>query len=156
MIICLQIKVKCSSNQYYNFSFVWQGMPKSSKIQITNLQNVFTISQKEEVREEVDFLNVDKHKLFLQVGFITLSIKVCPKVILPSLLGMIKYFQITQSNNFVISLQCLKKDVDNGVHFLHADKYQSLYKLGLLFLMEAARYVESTKNQKFVIFSQYI
>ena len=43
-------------------------MPKSSKIQITNLQNVFTISQKEEVREEVDFLNVDKHKLFLQVG----------------------------------------------------------------------------------------
>ena len=101
-------------------------------------------------------MNVDKHRLFLQVGFITLSIKVCSKVILPSLPGMIKYFQITQSNNFVISLQCLKKDVDNGVHFLHADKYQSLYKLGLLFLMEAARYVESTKNQKFVVFSQYI
>ena len=69
---------------------------------------------------------------------------------------MIKHFKITQSNSFVISLQCLKKDVDNGVYFLHADKYKSLYKLGLLFLMEAPRYVESTKNQKLVIFLQYI
>ena len=50
-----------------------------------------------------------------------------------------------------MSLQYLKKEVSKGVHFLHADE-QSFYKLGLLFLMEVARYVESTQNRKLVIF----
>ena len=56
----------------------------------------------------------------------------------------------------VISLQYLynisKKEVRKGVHFLHADEHQSFYKLGLLFLMEVARYVQSTQNKKLVIF----
>ena len=37
---------------------------------------------------------------------------------------------------------------------MHADEHQSLYKLGLLFLMEVARYVQSTQNRKLVIFLQ--
>ena len=44
----------------------------------------------------------------------------------------------------------------NEVYFLHWDKHQSFYKLGLLFLMELAKYVQSTKNRKLEIFLQYI
>ena len=36
---------------------------------------------------------------------------------------MMKNSQSTQSNKFAISLQYLKKEVGNGVHFLHADKH---------------------------------
>ena len=39
-------------------------------------------------------------------------------------MGMIKHSQSTQSNKFAISLQYLKKKIRDGVHFLHADKYQ--------------------------------
>ena len=69
---------------------------------------------------------------------------------------MKKHFQSTNSKKFAISLQYLKKEVSNGVYFLHADKHQSFYKLGLLFLMEVARYVESTRNRKLVLFLHYI
>ena len=73
-----------------------------------------------------------------------------------SLMGIIKHSQITQSNKFAISLQYLKKEVRDGVHFLHANKHQSFYKLALSFLMEVARHVQSTQNRKLVIFLQYI
>ena len=72
---------------------------------------------KKEVRDEVDFLHADKHQSFLQVDFNTLGIKVSYKVILSLLMGMIKHSQSTQSNKFAISLQYLKKEVRNGVHF---------------------------------------
>ena len=39
------------------------------------------------------------------------------KVILSLLMGMIKHSQSIQSNKFAISLQYLKKEVRNGVHF---------------------------------------
>ena len=110
---------------------------------------------KKEVRDEVDFLHADKHQSFLQVDFNTLSIKVFYKVILSLLMGMIKHSQSTQSNKFAISLQYLKKEVRDGVHFLHADKHQSFYKLALSFLMEVARHVQSTQNKKLIIFLQY-
>ena len=69
---------------------------------------------------------------------------------------MIKYSQSTQSDKFAKSLQYLNKEVRNGVHFLHADKHQSFYKFGLLFLMQVARYVQSTQNTNLEIFLQYI
>ena len=60
----------------------------------------------------------------------------------------------------VISLQYLynisKKEVRKGVHFLHADEHQSFYKLGLLFLMEVTRYVQSTQNRELGIFLQSV
>ena len=43
---------------------------------------------------------------------------------------MIKHSQNTQSNNFAISLQNVKKEVKNGGHFWHADSVKvstSLY-----------------------------
>ena len=69
-----------------------------------------------EVRDEVDFLHVDKHQNFLQVDFNTLGIKVSYKVILSLLLGMIKHSQSTQNNKFAISLQYLKKKL--GMEFI--------------------------------------
>ena len=55
---------------------------------------------------------------------------------------------------FVIYLQYLEKEVWNGVHFMHADKHQSLYKLALWLLKEVARHVQGTQNMKLVIFLQ--
>ena len=68
-----------------------------------------------EVRDEVDFLNEDKHQSFLQVDFNTLIIKVSWMVILSLLMEMIKHSQITQSNKFPISLQYLRKEVMDGI-----------------------------------------
>ena len=72
---------------------------------------------KKEVKDEVDFLHVDKHQSSLQVDFNTLSIKVSYKVILSLLLGMIKHSQYTQSNKFPISLLYPQKELTNGVYF---------------------------------------
>ena len=44
---------------------------------------------------------------------------------------MVKYSQSTQGNKFAISLQYLKQEVRDGVHFLHTDNHQSFYKLVL-------------------------
>ena len=73
-------------------------------------------------------------------------------VILPLLLDMTKHSPYTRSNKFPISLQYLKKEFKNGVYFFHSDKHHSFYKLGLLCLMEVARYAQSTKNRKLVTF----
>ena len=64
-----------------------------------------------EVRDEVDFLHVDKHQSFLLVDFSSLGIKVSYKVVLSLLMGMIRHSQITQSNEFATSLQYLEKEV---------------------------------------------
>ena len=72
------------------------------------------------------------------------------------LMGMIKHSQSTQSNKFSLSLQYLKKEVRDGVHFLHADKHQCFYKLALYLLMEGVRQVQSTQNRKLVILLQYL
>ena len=91
-------------------------------------------------------MHVDKHQNFLQVDFIALIIKVSLMVILSLLIGMINHSQITQSNKLVISLQYFEKEVMDGVHFSHADKHLSFYKLALLFLLEVlvTRHVQST------------
>ena len=71
-------------------------------------------------------------------------------------MGMIKHFQITQSNKFTISWQYLKEEVKNGGHVCHANKGQSFYKLVLSFLMKVSIHVQNTQNRKLVIFLQYI
>ena len=58
----------------------------------------------------------------------TFGIKVTYKVILSLMMGMIKHSQSTQSNKFPVSLQYLKKEVRDGVIFLHADKRRNFYK----------------------------
>ena len=69
---------------------------------------------------------------------------------------MIKHSQSAQGNKFAISLQYLKKEVSDRVHFLHADKHQGFYKVALLFLVKVARHVQGIQNRKLVIFLQYL
>ena len=66
-----------------------------------------------DVRDEVDFLHVDKHQSFLQVDFNTLNIKVFCKGILLLLMGMIKHSQSTQSKKLAIVLKYLKNEVSH-------------------------------------------
>ena len=73
---------------------------------------------KKEVEDEVDFLHVDKHQSFLKVYFNTLNIKVSYMFdIIPTLMGMFKHSQITQSNKCTISFQYLIKQARNGGYF---------------------------------------
>ena len=72
-------------------------------------------------------------------------------------MGMIKHSQNSQSNKqFAITFQYLKKEVRNGVRFLHADKHQRFCKFRLLFLVEVARHIQSIPNRKLVMFLQYL
>ena len=43
-------------------------------------------------------------------------------------------------------LQYLKKEVRDGVQFLHADKRESFCKFAMLFLMEVTRHVQITQS----------
>ena len=101
------------------------GMVKHSQSpQNVNFAMSLQYLQKQ-VRDEVEFLPADKYQSFLQVYFNTLGIKVFYKLILSILMGMIKHSKSTQINKFAISLQYLKKEVMDGVHFFHLDKHQS-------------------------------
>ena len=100
------------------------GMLKHSQ---SSQNSKFTVSfwnLKKEMKNRWN-LHADKHQSFLKVDFNTLIIKVSYKVILSLLIGMIKHSQNTQSNKFTISLQYLKKEVRDWVHFLLAEKHQS-------------------------------
>ena len=73
-----------------------------------------------------------------------MDIKVSYKVIPSLLMGIIRD---SQNSKFLISVQYLKKEVRDGVHF---------YKLAFSFLMEVARRVQGTQNRKLVIFLRYL
>ena len=92
--------------------------------------------------DQVDFLHADKYESLLQIDTVIL-------------IGIVKHSQSSQNSKFAMSLQYLGKKVGKRVHFFHADE-QSFYKLGLLFLMEVARYVQSTQNRKLVTFLQRV
>ena len=116
-------------------TMVLMGMVKYSQSSQNSKFSMSLQYLKKEVRDEVEFLDADKHQSFLQVDFNNLGIKVSYKVILSLLIVIIKHSQSTQSNKFAIYLQYIEKEISNGVHFLHADKHQSFYKLALSFLM---------------------
>ena len=48
---------------------------------------------------------------------------------------MARHAQITQDNNYSISVQYIKKEVSGEVDFLHADKHESLLQIGTVILM---------------------
>ena len=114
---------------------VLMGMVKYSQSSQNSKFSMSLQYLKKEVRDEVEFLDADKHQSFLQVDFNNLGIKVSYKVILSLLIVIIKHSQSTQSYKFAIYLQYIEKEISNGVHFLHADRHQSFYKLALSFLM---------------------
>ena len=112
---------------------------------------------------EVDFLHGVRHESFLKIDSMIFDGdgQTFPKFLsFPT--SWYQHFDIVINDGHdcqilkVTSLQYLKKEVRDGVHFLQADKHQSFYKLALLFLMEKARHVQSTQNWKLVIFLQYL
>ena len=138
---------KVSSNCYYHFRCVCPGMHKLPKI--TSLLFLCNILRKNWVIKLIFCMQVS-------MKFIsTLWASKFPTRLILSLLmgGMIKCFQITQSNKFAIPLQYLKKNRDR---FWHADKRQSFYKLVLSFLIEVAIHIQNTQNGKLLIFLQHI
>ena len=118
---------------------------------IIYLQTIISFVLSRKVRHEVDFLHADKHQSFLQVDFNTLGF--------PARWYYYYWWaepSILKSSKFTISLQYLKKEVKNGVYFLHVDKHQNFCKLALSSLTEVARHVQGTQNRKLVIFFQCI
>ena len=63
--------------------------------------------------------------------------------------------QITQNNNFAISLQYLKK-VSDEVDFLHPDKHESLLQIDTMILMGMVKHSQSSQNNKFAMSLQYL
>ena len=56
------------------------------------------------------FLHADKHESFVQIDTVIF-------------MGMVKHSQISQNSKFAISLQYLKKEVQDEVDSLHVDKH---------------------------------
>ena len=64
---------------------------------------------------------------------------------------MTRHAQITQNNNFAISLQYLQKELSDEVHFLHLDKHESLIQIDGIILMEMLKDSQTFQNSKFVM-----
>ena len=63
---------------------------------------------------------------------------------------------ITQNNKFDISLQYLKKEVNDEVDFLHAGKHENLLQIDTMILMEMVKHFQSSQNSKFTMSVQYL
>ena len=117
---------------------LWFWWELSSIPKNPNIAGLYNISEKE-VGDEVGFLYADKHQRFIQIDYNTLSIKVFHKVTLSLLMDMIKHSHSTQSSNFAISLQYLRIENWNEVHFLPVDKDQNFYIQVGLILFDGSR-----------------
>ena len=62
-----------------------------------------------------------------------------------------RHAQITQNKKFAISLQYLKKEVNDEVDFLHAGKHENLLQIDTMILMEMVKHFQSSQNSKFTI-----
>ena len=69
---------------------------------------------------------------------------------------MARHAQNIQNNNFVISLQYLKENVNDGVDFSLLIIVKRFFKVILSFLMCVARHAQITQNKKFAISLQYL
>ena len=69
---------------------------------------------------------------------------------------MVRHDQITQNNNFAISLQYLKKDVSDEIGFLLVYKHEGFLKIDTMTLMAIFKHSQSSKNSKFAMTLQYL
>ena len=67
-----------------------------------------------------------------------------------------RHAQITQNKKFAISLQYLKKEVNDDVHFLNAGKHENLLQIDTMILMEMVKHFQSSQNSKFTMSVQYL
>ena len=66
------------------------------------------------------------------------------------------HVQIIQNNKLLIFLQHLKKEVNDEVDFVHADKHESLLQIDIMILIGIAMHSQSSQNSKFPISLQYL
>ena len=57
---------------------------------------------------------------------------------------MVRHAQIAQNNMFAISLQYLKKELNDEVDFLVADKHKSLLQIDSMILMDMVKHSQSS------------
>ena len=88
---------------------------------------------KKEVRDEVDFWQVDKHQSFRQIDLNTLGFKVAYKVILSLLLGMIKHSQSTQSNRVADIFTISQKIRYESSSFFACSRTSKFLQVGFVF-----------------------
>ena len=70
---------------------------------------------------------------------------------------VVSHAQITQNNEFVISLQYLKKEVSDEVDFfLQAGKYESLLQNDTMILIGKVKHSQCSRNSKFAMSLQYL
>ena len=62
-----------------------------------------------------------------------------------------RHAQITQNKKFAISLQYLKKEVNDKVDLLHAGKHKDLLQIDTMILMEMVKHFQRSQNSKFAI-----
>ena len=57
---------------------------------------------------------------------------------------------------FSISLQNLKKEVNDKVDFLHAGKHENVLQIDALIMIEMVKHFQSSKNSNFTMSVQYL
>ena len=60
-----------------------------------------------------------------------------------------RHAQITRNKMFAISLQYLKKEVNDKVVLLNPGKHENLLQIDTIILMGMVKYFQSSKNSKF-------
>ena len=112
------------------------------------------------------FCNISRKKWVIKLKFrMQISMNISYKFLQWILMRMVKHFQNSQNSKSAMSLQYLKIEVRNRVHFLRADKQKSFlqvdfntldiniyYKVILSLLMDMIRHSQSTQSSKFTIF----
>ena len=84
--------------------------------------------------------NILRNKPMMKLIFsIQISLKSCYKLMLWFCCGWSAFQNFPKIANLQLLFTISPKTLGNGVHFLQADKFNSFYKLALIFLMEATR-----------------
>ena len=69
---------------------------------------------------------------------------------------MTRHAQIVQSNKFAIFLQYCKKQINEEVDFLLADKHESILQINILVLVGIVKDSQVSQESKFVMSLQYL
>ena len=136
LIFYLQVRTRIDSITLGVHGQAWPKHPKQQ------LYNIFPISQGK-VKDGVDYslLTIVKHFFNLIVSFF-----IC----------VTRHAQNTQNKKFDISLQYLKREVNDKVDFLHAGKHENLLRIDTMILMEIVKHLQSSQNSKFTMSAQYL
>ena len=59
--------------------------------------------------------------------------------------------KLPKTKTFSISLQYLKREVNDEVDFLHAGKHENLLQIDTMILMEMVKHFQSSQNSKFTM-----